>query len=435
MRIRALFLLFIIHFSTAKAVPIIDTTIGPYVGSQCPNFSLHEVEGYLKKTVTLDDFKGKWLILDFWSSSCTGCVHKFPIMNQLNKTFKDRAKVLLVGYDDDQIRPIYNRFKQREHLDLPCAYDTTLFSTFDIGSVPFMVIVDSLGIIRGITTSVSAENMAEFLSGNTPALTKAYFNPPRETFNNLSPFLENGNGGSDDQHIYRSILSACTPESPRLYLSNNLQASIQALKNKGFQVLGTDLGTLYRFAYFGSDGYSYRDSLYGKVSKNLILEINDSSDFTYNEQTRKSLYCYSIGFPVSKSDTAHVMRMMRNDLNTYFGYSVSIEHRKMPYWRLVANDSARRKLRTTSTNVFYKGIPHLGFVARDVNIRDAVLGTIYKDHIDQVFLDETGISDNIDIDLRDCFFPDLIDVKRALNKNGLDLIQGEKEMAVLVIRR
>lgn len=356
-------------------------------------------------------------------------------MNQINKTFKDRAQVLLVGYDDDRIRPIYNRFKQREQLDLPCAYDTALFSTFDIGSVPFMVVVDSLGIIRGITISVNAENIVEFLAGNTPALDKAYFRHPRDTFNDFKPFLVNGNGGSDDQYTYRSILSACTPESPRSYLSDNLQSSIQLLGNRGFQVLGTDLGTLYRFAYFGKDGYSYRDSLYGKVSKSLILEIGDSSDFTFNEQTRQGLYCYSIGFPVSKSDTSRVMRMMRNDLNTYFGYSVSIEQRKMPYWRLVATDSARQKLRTKSTTLYYKGLPHMGFIAKDVNMRDAVLGAIYKDHIDQVFLDETGIPGNIDIDLSNCFFPDLTDVRKALKRNGLDLIPAEKDMEVLVIRR
>ena len=48
-------------------------------------------------------------------------------------------------------------------------------------------------------------------------------------------------------------------------------------------------------------------------------------------------------------------------------------------------------------------------------------------------VDETGIGYNIDLTLE--FIPfDFDSVKRALEKKGLDIVQGEKEMDVLVIR-
>ncbi len=50
-----------------------------------------------------------------------------------------------------------------------------------------------------------------------------------------------------------------------------------------------------------------------------------------------------------------------------------------------------------------------------------------------IVIDDTGIKGNIDIKL-DCNLTDYVDIVRALRENGLDLVKGEKEMKVLVIR-
>jgi len=56
-----------------------------------------------------------------------------------------------------------------------------------------------------------------------------------------------------------------------------------------------------------------------------------------------------------------------------------------------------------------------------------------RDRLAKIYLDETGISGNIDITL-DCIMNDLDDLKRGLQVNGLDLVKGEKEMQVVVIQ-
>lgn len=53
--------------------------------------------------------------------------------------------------------------------------------------------------------------------------------------------------------------------------------------------------------------------------------------------------------------------------------------------------------------------------------------------IDAPFIDKTGIEGNIDFEL-DAVFTDMKDVKRGLQKIGLDLVPGVKEMKVVVIR-
>lgn len=435
MKIGVFLLLSILHHITIKAAPINDTTIEPRVDTRCPDFSLNEVEGYSKTRATLDDFKGKWLILDFWSSYCSACMHNFPKTNALQEKFKDKAQILLIGYDDDRIRTLFRKFKEKENLNLPCAYDTTLFSYFDVGAVPFTVVVDPEGTIRGITGSLSAEAVESFLSGGSPMLTKVSFRhaPPR-SFNELAPFLVNNNGGSDDDFIYRSLLSRWDTTMPFCELNPNLDLCVKILKYKGFQLLGADVCTLYQYAYLGKSGYSFGDSLYGKVYSKPILQVKDSTVFEYDYPSRKGLYCYSLNFPTSKSDRTTVMKMMQSDLERYFGYTATFETRMMPCWKLVVDSkSAKERLMSKSDVKYFNGISHIGFIARDIPLI-SVLGQISADHQEEIFIDGTEIVNNIDIDLHDCFFPDLNDVRRALKQNGLDLLRTEKNMQVLIIR-
>ena len=411
-----------------------DTITFPTVGQPCPDFLLKDVTYYPQKQVMLSDFKGKWLVLDLWSSRCAGCVKSFPKVNGLAHEFKNKAQFLLVGYDDQLIRPLFERFRRKEDLDLPCAFDTSLFTRFDVGAVPFVVIIDDKGIVRGVTASLNSGILNDLLAGKTPLVEDVErHHPPETSFNPYGLFMVNGNGANDSLFKFRSLLTDCTPEMPMVYLNSNLRSCVAVFKKRGFQILGANLGTLYRFAYLGNDGVGFRNPQYGNVYFGPVLEIKDSSDFKYDMQTRKGLYCYSLAFPESKSDTASVMGMIQRDLQTYFRYAASIETRKMPYWRLVVTHKARSRLRSKSDSLSVKGLPHIDFVARDIPV-SSVLGKIATEHLDEIFIDGTGITGKIDIDLSDCLFFDLDDVKRALRLNDLDLVRRKKKMKVLVIR-
>ena len=61
----------------------------PEVGRPIPKFTLSDIQYYEKKNVSQADFIGKWLILDFFSESCSACFKSFPKINELQKEFKD----------------------------------------------------------------------------------------------------------------------------------------------------------------------------------------------------------------------------------------------------------------------------------------------------------------------------------------------------------
>lgn len=91
----------------AKESPIyerIDKTLtraaGSVIGATAPDFSGTTPEG---ETVELKDLRGKYVLVDFWSSTCTWCRAETPNIRKVYETFKsDRFTVLGVSQDSSR---------------------------------------------------------------------------------------------------------------------------------------------------------------------------------------------------------------------------------------------------------------------------------------------------------------------------------------------
>ncbi len=415
----------------------------PRIGKLCPDFELTDVHFFNKKTVALQDLKGKWFVLDFWNRYCSACLASFPKNNSLQQKYSDKLQFLLVGYngsqysgksDDKSIRALYDRCKQRENLILPVAYDSALFDKFRIGPCPYIILADDRGIVRAITPFLNDTIIEKFLNGETPRVPYAMNGEEikdRSALYDINvPYLVNNNGGNDSNFLYRSLLSYWDPQKPKSLLS-----SIDALVNKGkFEVLGADLSTLYRYAYTGFENISIDDSLYGKVWNQPIWEMIDSSRFMPDFTTGQNIYCYSLIVPPSKADSKLFRKIMQKDLQIYFGYKVRIENRKMPYWRLIVDNAKKSKLMTKSHEYYYEdnGNPQTGFRARDYPISYLLRNMQYDHPGEPPFIDSTGINGNIDISIN-ALMSDFNGVERALQENGLYLLKSSKVMKVIVI--
>jgi thiol-disulfide isomerase/thioredoxin len=168
-------------FAISKASSA-DTTTLPVVGRQCPDFHFDDVRYYTQKRVSLNDFKGRWLVLDLWNRHCSSCIDKMPKTDSLQKKFTRKMRFLLVGYtgsryvrrpENKEMHQLYPKLRKRLNINLPIAYDSVLFHRFEIGPCPYLVIVDPSGIVRGITTELNEQNIKDLLAGKQPVLEKA----------------------------------------------------------------------------------------------------------------------------------------------------------------------------------------------------------------------------------------------------------------------
>jgi thiol-disulfide isomerase/thioredoxin len=401
-----------------------------------PDIRFSPVEYFTDTVFELSKIKDKWTIIDFFDSHCTTCFASFPKVNQLQAKYRDQIQFIIVGNYDKKIRNIYEKFRSHFKLQLPITYDSTIFKKFGIGMVPFIIWLDKNKIVRAITTSADLNEIEieKMLTNDKYQLQSNQSNHQLsyDKINFKKPLLVDGNGGSDSDFLFRSLLTQSkhyTQFDP--YISSRNKNMVQAM--------GTPLLHLYRLAY-GDTIFFHRPKLkyeqdtttYGDWYLKPIIEVKDTSIFKYEFGTNeKNLFNYSLIVPRDKANPMYLKEIMQRDLKNYFGYNVTVEKRVMPYWKLVATDGAKAKLKTKGEVAIYES-DQAGF--RYVNQPLSMLiMDLWTFNQSDVFINETGIHNNIDISV-DAIMTDFSNVKAALQKKGLNLVEGKKEMTVIIIR-
>lgn len=68
-------------------------------GQPAPNFTLKDENG---KTVSLSDFRGKYVLIDFWATGCKPCIAEHPFSKKLEEEFTDKNIAFLYVCLDSQ---------------------------------------------------------------------------------------------------------------------------------------------------------------------------------------------------------------------------------------------------------------------------------------------------------------------------------------------
>ncbi len=85
-----------------------------------PQFSLMNFDG---KKVSLSDFKGQVVMVNFWASWCGPCRQEMPLLNEIYKSYK-KAGFTLVGVNLDEVKSDALGFlKKTGSVDFPMLQD------------------------------------------------------------------------------------------------------------------------------------------------------------------------------------------------------------------------------------------------------------------------------------------------------------------------
>ncbi len=131
---------------TSKPLPSIKEKT--MIGQQAPNLKMVYLDG---KEVELEVFKGKTIVLYFWSTWCPTCWKGMWFINDLHikNAIPEQVVVLAanVGFRDRQSE--IEQFMKRRDLKIPVTIcSTDVMAQFNISGIPEVFIVDDQGIIR-----------------------------------------------------------------------------------------------------------------------------------------------------------------------------------------------------------------------------------------------------------------------------------------------
>ena len=125
---------------------VVTGTLEPRIvnaGDTAPNFKITTDSG---KTVSVDNFGGKLLVLNFWASWCPPCVEETPSLEEFARELGPEG-VVVVAVSIDRNESLYHRFIQRFGISFETARDpeANISSSYGTFQIPETYLIDQHG--------------------------------------------------------------------------------------------------------------------------------------------------------------------------------------------------------------------------------------------------------------------------------------------------
>jgi peroxiredoxin len=144
----------------------IKTLYNVAVGKKAPDFTLNDTTG---NPVSLSQFKGKYLLIDFWAAWCRPCRVENPNNVKLYADYKDKGfEILGVSFDDT--RDAWIKAIKKDGLTWPQVSDLKGWNSaagklYAVSAIPHTLLLDKDGIIiaKNLRGEKLREKIAELL--------------------------------------------------------------------------------------------------------------------------------------------------------------------------------------------------------------------------------------------------------------------------------
>lgn len=402
------------------------------VGDLVPDYTFQHLINYQGKSAQFSDFKGKLMILDFWSTHCGACIAAWPKMIELQKSFEGKLQILLVNSTENEqvVRTFIEKRKKLSHIEmnLPVVCGDTVLGwhLFDHYGEPHYVWIDPSGKVSAITAGdvVNAQRIEEALKNND-------FNLPQKQVQNVAvdfrkPLFVSGNGGNGEHLLWHSVFCRYFP---------GLQGTtiISANEKNGYEVTITnaDIPLMYAFLYGSQDNAGVPIAL---PTAYMELRVKDSSRFVRQiggEVQYDHIYSYQlVAPPVSKQQ---LIDFAKGDLNRYAGLQAHWEKMKKTCLVLTADDTSMIRYRSGAPMLILNDVEaKLNKVTLDEFLSWLQRATNYY-YCPYPLINETGFKGLVgDIMLEtDVQNPTALD--KALQKYKMHFTLQQREVNVLVL--
>ncbi|UJP64883.1 TlpA family protein disulfide reductase [Mongoliitalea daihaiensis] len=400
------------------------------VGDFLPDILLENLLFNDVATVQTADFKGSYLILDFWATWCAPCIASFPKTAELNKIYEGKLKILPVTYQSkDEVEKLFSRTQKLRDLKIPMVYnDNILRVLFPHQTLPHYVWIGPDGKIIASTygNDITEEKIEQVINGQATVL-----GSKRDKIIDVDPYkpLLAGNPNFGNTPIYyQSALTGPIDGFPGKYdLIRDDQKRI-----KKFLFTNTSIKHLMRIGF--SDG---KNIFHNKL---IEIDVQDPEKVTTKKtgeeykiwKQQGNSFCFELIVPDIPEEQKWAL--LKSELIKLFPqYLISVEERNSPTLALKSlGDPSHLKSKGGPSKYAFSGISG---ELQNTTLEMLVvhLNSMYLQRDHRLILNKTGIDFPVDLSI-EANLRSVEDLQKALAAYNLVLEEELNPVSKLVIR-
>lgn len=150
---------------------LVRAQAGPKTSGLAPDFTLQTFDG---ESITLSDFRGQVVVINFWASWCPPCRDEAPYLERTWREYQDQG-VVFIGVDYVDTDPEALAYIEEFDITYPNGPDarTEISQAYQIQGVPETFFVGVDGTLRGAKIGPLAppeleERLSDLLSDRLP---------------------------------------------------------------------------------------------------------------------------------------------------------------------------------------------------------------------------------------------------------------------------
>ncbi|HEX7737805.1 MAG TPA: TlpA disulfide reductase family protein [Ktedonobacteraceae bacterium] len=153
---------------TQLLTPASQAHTDPLIDHAAPDFALALLSPQKgTRILSLADFRGKPLVINFWASWCEPCKEEAPLLQNAWRQAHEQGKdVVFLGIDFQEAQGEALRFLQDYHITYPLVLDTSgaVAGKYSIASLPDTIFINRSGtVVSKVAQQITVQALARNL--------------------------------------------------------------------------------------------------------------------------------------------------------------------------------------------------------------------------------------------------------------------------------
>lgn len=365
-------------------------------------------------SVTLNHYRGKLILLDFWATYCVPCITSFPKMQVLQQKYQGDLQIILVNNEPVARATAFLQKRKNEQGEAFTAIvaDTLLNNFFPHRTIPHYVWIGKDGKVLAITGEEELEEakLLQAMAGEGSSFVN------KKNIDPALPLFSSADFPTEGLQMYSLLTKGRV---------SGLASGTQFRKNQTGVLLGRAFTNTSFFSLCSTIGRLLQRAAVQRFSDRQIKYIGaDSAGFLGDS--------YNYEFVVPEHLSGKLYPMMLADLNTYSPYKAIFKTEETDCLVLERYGAVCTALNNGGGTILDQGAARQG----GINLKN-VTAEALVDHLENLawnglpVINNTGISGRLSISIP--LTGNLQEVNAGLLQYGLRLRPARKKITMMLI--